>query len=135
MIWRDVIINRNINNSTLMEVLAKVFNLTKFDIDIADSLEGCHKNKSVICILTELSGSFCLMLTFYLTIDLEDENAVITELCRQLNCEVLISNDESNNPYSMILIDKNGVFQEVEVDSDKLDDYEEYELLEKIKIS
>jgi hypothetical protein len=131
MIWRDIAIDRKVTRVELLSALMNIFKSKKEDISMVNELEDSEQ-KPLICVLTEMTGDFCLMLSFYLNSIPVDEFSLITSFCKELNCKALISNDDSNNPYSMILADAEGTLDEVELDPEKLDDYEEYKVL-KIK--
>jgi hypothetical protein len=128
MIWRDIVINRKVDKVDLKSKLVNIFKLNEDNISIVEALEESEE-KSLICVLTEIPGDFCSMFSFYLTSIINDDIPLIIEICNQLNCEALISNDETNDPYSMILINAEGILREVQVDSEKLDEYEEYKIL------
>lgn len=128
MIWRDIIINCRPENVEIVSALAKIFDIREDKIDVIDAIENSQSNQSVICVLFELFGHFCLMLSFYLDFKVDNEILLIAQICDELNCEALITNDNTENPYSMFLVDGEGKSCEVSIDPDKLDEYEEYKI-------
>ena len=129
MIWRDLIINYEPCDRELISVFSHVFDVDETQIEIIDSLENASFDVAVICVLTMLPGLFCTMLSFYLDFTLDDEIFVISQICKQLKCNALISDDSTFNPYSMILVNSEGNLTKVEVNPNKLDEAEEYKVL------
>lgn len=129
MIWRELVINYRPNAQELAFALAEIFKIDKERIDITDALENAKSDSSVICVISGLSGYFCSMLSFYLDFTIDNEMLIVAQISAILNCEVLISNDNNVNPYSMLLVNQEGKLGEVKVDPDKLDEDEEYEII------
>jgi hypothetical protein len=129
MIWRDLVLSCHPGVEKLVSTLAEVFNLEENAIHVTIALEDAKSDVSVICVRSELSGQFCLLLSFYVSFSIDDEIAILTAICEKLSCQILISNDDTLNPYSMLLINPEGILYEVKINPDKLEQQEEYEVV------
>ncbi len=129
MIWRDMVINCRPEKVKIISALAKVFDIREDKIDVTDAIENAKFDRSIICVLFELSGHFRLMLSFYLDLKVDNDISLVAQICNELGCEALITNDNTEDPYSMFLVDGEGKSCEVNLDLDRLDEYEEYEII------
>lgn len=129
MIWDEIVINKDVADTTILDGFQIVFQVKKNEIVIVvDESELSNNNETKIGIVKrKLGGQFCLKLSIYLCLDkldFEDKINILKKLIKILNVECLAS-DQELNPYSMYHI-KNDVVEKVFVKSSELDNKNEY---------
>lgn len=106
--------NKNFNNSEVLDALSKIFNLSSQKIFITDNVYNIDTelddNIEILCAQINIKGNFLNKISIYLrSKKLEKmnyvEEEVFSQLCNITNSECLIS-DDSSNPYTMILLEK-----------------------------
>lgn len=129
MFWKDIILKDKSNKAKLTDSVAKVFSVSKEEVkvvdDVEDFLEIDTDRYQIIIHHIPKKGDFQLMLSIYvMDRHLVDKvnNLHINQLAQLLNMECLIANDDSINPYSMILIHPDGVEKAVFLKDSEDDD-------------
>jgi hypothetical protein len=123
MFWQDVLLDRMFENETLAVALADVVGTPGQDVLIVDDIAAAQVNESVrvLCERTELPGDFPLKLSIFLRdrrLERLNPVSVLLRLCAELDCSCLIS-DDSEDPYTMLLIDGLGLQRRVSIDPDR----------------
>jgi hypothetical protein len=108
MSCQDILINRSIEFNKIQTALSQIFAINSSDILVVDEVPQTPIQEStrILCQAQEISGDFKQLVTIYLRDDSLNSlltSDTISKLCQRLKCECLIS-DDSDNPYSMILI-------------------------------
>lgn len=135
MIWRDIILDKNINKKELIKAFSLVFGLGRDRINSIDDITEFGDNYLFTFITYWLQGNFCLQLDCYPDFKIEDEFRVISHLCKILDCQALITNDKGEdvyNPWAFILFKPSGEVNKVYVDDELLDKYNELKIIREI---
>lgn len=130
MIWRDVIISLSPPDTILANALAEVFDVEREQINIITSVEKIEPQYLVNCVISPLSGDFSLLLSFYLGFEISGDLEIFSKISSAFFCSALVSNDESLDPYSMLLIDQSIEPRIVNIDPVQLDECEQYVIVE-----
>jgi hypothetical protein len=135
--WTDLMLDRVVNDRSIVKGMAHVFGLRSADIalvdEIADQPGVMSQDPPVIIERAELAGNFPLQLSIYLrrseleqrVADPADEQAVVARLCAGWKCSALFS-DDAVDPYSWFLMTPTGRLEEVTVDAGRLDDQDAF---------
>ncbi|NER46418.1 MAG: hypothetical protein F6J92_06935 [Symploca sp. SIO1A3] len=129
MIW-EVLIDRHLTANEIVTTVSELLLISLADILIVDDITSVKVNPKtrVVCENTAIRGDFSMLLSIYLrdpNLGELDIKALTGQFSNMLRCKCLIS-DESVNPYSWLLIQGTTDCQIVYLDSDKLDEKEEY---------
>ena len=130
MIWQDVIVNRKLTSDEVTWGICQLFSLESSEVLVVDDIYKAKisENVKVICESTSISGEFCMLISIYLRDPKLAHYSVrrtIGRCCKILNCTCLIS-DESNNPYSMLLVHSCKDYKKVFLDVERLDNHGAY---------
>lgn len=129
LIWRDVVLSLVPPKATLVHTLAAIFAVEPSQVNLVAEVGAIASNYAVNCVLSQLPGEFPWLLSFYLGFEVEDDLAIVAQLCTAFACRALISNDENLDPCSMVLVEASRVIQVVSVDPGRLEKDEAYLLL------
>lgn len=133
MIWNDFLIDRNLSNDEVVATISQVFSVSPADVLVVDDIAEADVSESIrlLCERMSVQGDFSIRLSIYLRdskLELEP-NSIIRQFCGMLHCKCLIS-DSSVNPYSMLLVQESEDIQPVALDPERLDENEEYIIIE-----
>jgi hypothetical protein len=128
MIWNEILISKEILDVDIRSAAAEIFSIDIQSIVVVGSISdgGIDNSKPIVIENSRLGGDFPTRIVFYIEekdvsiVDIDKLNSIVF-LCRKLDCQILIS-DEDVNPYSMILIDSSASVAKVFLDVNKLDD-------------
>lgn len=132
MIWREIFLSKNADKSKLSEAFCNVLNINVDKINLIDNLVDFGSNYNLTCVIEKIPGDFCLKLDCYSSFEIKNEIDVISNLCKIVNCQALITNDEQSyqdNIYSFILFKQSGQTKIVEVDSELLEENNELKII------
>lgn len=124
MIWRDIFLDKNISNRTIINAFSLVFNIDAHQINLINNITEFKNNYLLTCIIYRNPGNFPLQLDCYVNFEIKNEFNTISHLCKILDCQILITNDEYGyeyDPWSFILFKTSGQIKRVTVDSELLD--------------
>ena len=129
MIW-EMLIDRHLTANEIVTTVSELLLISLADILIVDDITSVKVSPKtrVVCENTAIGGDFSMLLSIYLrdpNLGELDIKALTGQFSNMLRCKCLIS-DESVNPYSWLLIQGTTDCQIVYLDSDKLDEKEEY---------
>jgi hypothetical protein len=117
--------------SQIAEALAEVFRIPGRDVTVSDSIEDIS-DQPIFCLRSTVSGGdFPVLVSVYTSLATPDCVEMLVPMARRLQCSLLVSDDESSNPYSATLVRPNGDVLEVLVSPEALDDDNEYRLLDR----
>jgi hypothetical protein len=132
MIWDEILICKEILDADIQSATAEIFSIDIQSIVVVSDIsnENIDSNKPIIIENKKLGGDFPMRVAFYIKekdvsiLDIDRLQSILF-LCRRLDCQILIS-DEDVNPYSMDLLDSSGSVTKVFLDVTKLDDEGEF---------
>jgi len=128
MIWRDVLLRAGVSNEQIGDALADTFSLDTNEVRVSEDIADIG-NQPVFCLLTRRAGGhFSVALTIYTTFDIESSIEALSRFAKLINREVLTSDDESSNPYAVLVFDPMGRSSETRVVPADLDERDEYNL-------
>ena len=140
MIYTDILVNSDIAELTMKNILAQVFHTSEEKVKIIYDIEEFPElgHYKVICQKQFIKGSFFLLLGLYLYENLEEhppeELKIIEKFAKLAKADCLmdsqIDDGEVSNPYAFLLVKKDGTKKEIFVDPEKLDDLDEYHVVE-----
>jgi hypothetical protein len=128
--WEDLLIDRELTAEEQAATLADLFGVGRADVLVFESgatPEGASAAR-VLCERGAVGGDFPARLSVYVDDDVPkdaESRPLVEQFCRRLNCSCLIS-DDSPNPYSMLLVRPDGATQRVYLDTERLDEHDEY---------
>jgi hypothetical protein len=126
MIWRDILSRGDIPDNDIIQALGTLFQLPAQDVAVSDSLEDIGRHR-VFCLKSVLAGNdFNFMVTIYAELKISDALQSLQTLSLLLNRELLVADDDTQDPYSMLLIKPNSQIVSVRVSADRLDSNDEY---------
>lgn len=134
MFWNDLLVDRNLSNYELVTAISQIFNVLSAEVLVVDDIAEAEVSEDVrlLCERTPVQGDFSMKVFIYLY-DSElkqlDSVSTVKQLCTMLHCKCLMS-DDSINPYSMLLLQESENTQTAFLDPEKLDEYEEYIMVE-----
>ena len=132
MIWRDIVLDRNISKSELTKAFSTIFDIDTNQVSFIENIIDFEDNYLLTCIINRLPGNFCLSLDCYLNFEIKNEYDTISRLCKILDCQALITNDEGEdvyNAYAFILFEPSGLVRKIIVDHDLYDEYGELKIV------
>jgi hypothetical protein len=128
MIWNEILVSKEILDADIQSAAAEMFLTDTQSIMVVRSIadDNIDSSKPIIIESSKLGGDFPTRLVFYVegkavSIENIDKLDSIVFLCRRLDCQILVS-DEDVNPYSMNLVESNASITKVFLDVAKLDD-------------
>jgi hypothetical protein len=128
MIWRDVLLRAGVSNEQIGNALAGTFSLDTSEVRVSEDIADIG-HQPVFCLLTRRAGGhFSVSLTIYTAFDIEGSTEALARFSKLINREVLTSDDESSNPYAVLIFDPMGRSSEARVVPEDLDERDEYNL-------
>lgn len=129
MIWMDMVLRGSVSDSDLLNSISSLFpSEKKSDVRIIDSIEELS-TEGITCLRSHLPGNeFNTLLTFYTAFEVTDPKLKVKQFSNLLNQEILIADDTTLDPYSMILISPTGNCSKVKISASKLDQDNEYSI-------
>jgi hypothetical protein len=128
MIWRDILYNSVFPDFSVIAALARTFSIDAQSINISENFEDIS-NSPLFCLKSVRSGGqFDVVLTLYHNLEIADDNEMLSRIARFLGGDILASDDESSDPYAMILFAPSGNIDKVYVNADDLDNQDIYNL-------
>jgi hypothetical protein len=135
MIWDEILISKEILDVNIQSAAAEIFSIDIQSVVVVSSIsdEDIDSSKPIIIENSRLGGDFPTRIVFYIkekdvSIAGIDKLNSILFLCRKLDCQILIS-DEDVNPYSMILVDSSALAIKVFLDVNKLDNERQFVII------
>ena len=132
MIWQDIVIERRVSESELSSALADAFNINTVNIVINKSVGDVVKSvdKAILCDIHNHDFGYCITVAIYLFIifDRNADTILLQKISNILQTSILIS-DESPSYYSMTKVDPLGKISQVNIDPDRLDNFDEYHVI------
>jgi hypothetical protein len=120
------------SRNKVLLAISKTFNIDKKMVRLIKDIEEITQidGSSIICQTYKSDTEFPLRLSIYIIdekIIPKDERVAVSQISRELGCDILMS-DELSNPYTMLRISYDGNIEQINVDIEKLDNYEEFYL-------
>lgn len=137
MIWQDVIINRVLSKAEIEQGIRTIFPINTEKIFITADMYNMNislgDNIKIVCETWISKADFPFSVTIYLREDsllpktnmLKHNIQRFGEFCELLNCSVLIG-DNSNNPYTWILISNRVDYELVSIKIGSFDNRERF---------
>jgi hypothetical protein len=128
MIWRDVLLRGGVSIEEIGNALAGTFSLGAHEVRVSEDIADIG-NQPVFSLLTpRAGGQFSVALTIYTTFDIEGSTEALARFAKLISREVLTSDDDSSNPYAVLIFDPQGRSSEARVVPEDLDERDEYNL-------
>ena len=133
MIWLDMILRTSVSDNDLLNSISLLVpSEKKNNVKLIESIEEIG-TEGMTCLKSHLLGKeFNTSLTFYTAFEVTDSEIKIKQLSNLLNREILIADDTTLDPYSMILISPTGSCSKVKICASELDQNNEYVIKEKV---
>jgi hypothetical protein len=130
----DMVIETLPARATFRSAIAEALNLTMSEVVLVDAIEPDTAPGAVTVEMTPTKGDFRWLLAFYFKDGMSSpaDIEIARRLCSALQTRALIS-DNSVNPYTMTLVDRDGSVSPVSLDADRLDAEEEYSIKERFE--
>lgn len=131
MIWRDILVERDLSTAEIESVVGRILKLPAKKIIAVTEFEDFPTagSKLVVCHKTSFKNGFRSLLSFYLfddaymnELNVDDFAASLSKLSKS---RCLVPAD-SHNPYQVHLYDLHNSGKLVNIDVDQFDDNEEY---------
>lgn len=130
MIWQDLLLEQKISWPLLRTALANALAARAELVSVVSSVENDTSNSPIVAEVGEAQGQFRMRLSLYLRdYPVPPMSEAMSKLASLLDTRILVS-DDSPNPYSMILIAAGCAPRKVALDVDRLDQHEEYCIVE-----
>lgn len=134
MSWHDLLINRNLSNDEVVAAISQVFSVSPADVLVVDDIAEAEVRKHIrlLCERMPVQGDFSMKLSIYVRdskLEQLEPKSTVRQFCGVLYCKCLIS-DSSVNPFSMLLVQESEDIQPVALDPERLDENEEYIIIE-----
>lgn len=127
MNWQDLLINKPVSVSEIINGLSDIFNVSVSDILVVHEIPSkpLPPNIKVLGELSTITGDFEIMLSIYLRTEellkkSSEVSTLVEQFCEKLNCYCLID-DNSVNPCSWLMIKGHQRFERVYLDPEKMD--------------
>lgn len=133
MFSNDILVDLDLTNYEVVAAISQIFSVSPADILVVDDITEADVTKH-ICLVCEhmpVQGDFSMRLCIYVhdsKLEQLDSNT-IKQFCSILHCQCLIL-DSSVNPYTLLLVRESGKIQPVAVDPERLNENEEYIIIE-----
>lgn len=128
MIWLDAAPERPVDATLMKNALAAVLRVDPSAIEVVNDLSQAQ-DKAVLCVIHEGDGSdFSQLVSIYTKEELTPPSLLEggSQIARFVRMAMLLSDDESANPYSFVLASPSGSLVNVLVDADELDQHDRY---------
>ncbi|HOQ01454.1 hypothetical protein [Acetivibrio clariflavus] len=132
MVWQDIFLSRMFSKDKLILAISKAFNVDKRKVKLIKDIEEIIQTDGagVVCQTYKHNTDYPLRLSFYI-IDEDllpkEDQATVKLLSRELECDILMS-DNSVNPFTMLHISCDGNVEQISIDIEKFEDFEEFYL-------
>lgn len=131
MIWRDFVLENDLSNNRLIEALSRVLDVRPDDVRVTSSIEDIAEDSAAIALKEILPGEcFNLQVTVYTTSTVPDDAERVLKLSSEIGMRILISSDESPDPYEFVLVTPDGKSSKVHVYPSALDELGEYKIID-----
>lgn len=129
MIWHDLLLEGWFEETILRRALGEAFCLPPHDVLLLQSVSVLPEEYVLAVVVRQLPGEFRTGLSVFVAPHLVGlgVQGIARSLCSNLITRALIS-DESPDPYTMLLLDAQGVLEPVSLDVISLDERGEYRL-------
>lgn len=134
MIFGDVLLERWVEGAELAGALSAAFGVPAAHVGLVESIEQLAAGplphgRPVVAEVAPARGDFACRLSLFVVDALSgrDPVQVARRLCERLELRALVP-DRSNNPYSMLLVERTGAVRTVTLDARSLDEDDEYRL-------
>ncbi len=126
---QDIFVDRNLTDNEIVTAFANILAVAPTKIYITeniadDALHGrISDEKAVLCERMQVQGDFVLRLSIYLrtpALEQLDSMSIIMRFSELLHCACLVS-DDSDNPYTWLLVQGLDKIQPVSLDMERLD--------------
>jgi hypothetical protein len=115
MIWRDALVSSAVQDTELRLALASAFGIEGSALVLSESIEDLSDQKLFVLKTYLEGGSFDLLLSIYVSDAVITPRNAAETLAESLQTGLLMANDETSDPYSMIWMNGHGQAQEVRV--------------------
>lgn len=132
MIWQDFFVSRRLGSDAIAAGVGQVFGVKPEQVLVVPELGPMDLDEGVRILVgaRKVSGDFTMYISIipqWSPVQLGDEFEVVRKLCTLWDCESLVSS-ASLNPYSWLLVGREGPPHEVSLDPDQLDSNDRYVL-------
>ena len=132
MVWQDIFISKMFSRDKVLLAISEAFNVDKKWVRLIKDIDEISQidQAGIICQTYKSNTEFPLRLTIYIIdekIIPKDEQVALKQISRKLGCDILMS-DDSINPFTMLRISSNGNADQINIDIEKFDDFEEFYL-------
>ncbi len=130
MLWEEILVDRYLTDNEIITTISDIFSISPKDVLVITDISEMKINQyiRILCERLIVKGDFLIKLAIYLrdpVLEQMDKKLFISRFCGKLNCICLLA-DTNINPYSMLLVRGLDVQQIVHLDSERLDENEEY---------
>ncbi|MBK9394357.1 MAG: hypothetical protein IPN40_10875 [Uliginosibacterium sp.] len=131
MIWIDFVLENDLSNIRLIEALSRVLDVRPDDVRVTSSIEDIAEDSAVIALKEILPGeSFILQVTVYANSTGPDDGEHVLKLSNDIGMRILISSDDSSDPYEFVMVTPDGESSKVHVYPNALDELGEYKIMD-----
>jgi hypothetical protein len=130
---QDILVNRKLEFTEISAVFSQIYSLSDSEILVLDEIpfEAISSSVRLLCQVQDIAGNFTQLISIYIkdtALEKISIKEVVGQICDICGCVCLIS-DDSNNPYSMILVKTKGNYQKVYLSAELLEE-EKYVLID-----
>lgn len=128
MTWQNVLIEDRASPSRIRAALAQAFGVDEAEIDTVDAAGAVAPREDVVvqCVYHVMRGQFPLRIDIYVDQAPADETGMLQRIANALGQRCLVSDDDTDDPYSMRLIAPGQAPRVVRLDPEALDDRDEH---------
>jgi hypothetical protein len=129
MIQLEIVLRDALSFTEIKNIAGRIFNMEVSAIDVISDIEEFGTNL-LTCLVTSISGdSFNQSITFYLDEIRFDEMKSALLFSQLTGIDLLVANDATVDPYSMLKISSNGAIDIVQIDPEQLDEFDKYVII------
>jgi hypothetical protein len=129
MIQLEIVLRDALSFTEIKNIAGRIFNMEVSAIDVISDIEEFGTNP-LTCLVTSISGdSFNQSITFYLDEIRFDEMKSALLFSQLTGIDLLVANDATVDPYSMLKISSNGAIDIVQIDPEQLDEFDKYVII------
>jgi hypothetical protein len=131
MIWFDALLDRPVDDETLQRGIAATLAVALENVVVAHSIAEIGTPPVTCVVEPSTADAYSQVITIYLSEPSAHPDTLdsASRLAKALDRSMLVSNDETANPYSFVHISNGGQRSVVLVDHDELDEHDRYLIL------
>lgn len=127
MNFQDVILDKWVTAPEIAKAVAFIFSVSEAEVLTTSDFPDTPLPESVkiLCHLQKMDGEFPQQITFYVrepSVDPGRTLEVAGKLCEQIHCTCLLPNNETEDPYSMVLVRDTKNYQVVSISPTAMDE-------------